>query len=143
MEETTIIKDNSNYVFISYPHADYKCVYCDLLDLYESGVKYWYDRGLTPGRNWMEEVEAKIKSPLCSGIIYYLSKNSFTPSMLFEINCSNNEQNKKKNYFSINISGKTPLEILFARGGESLKISQEDIAEIFNTSCDYIIIGKK
>ena len=137
------VKDNSNYVFISYPHADYKCVYFDLLEMYESGVKYWYDSGLTPGKNWEEEVASKIKDPLCSGIIYYLSKNSFTPSMLFEINCSSDAQNKTKNYLSINISGKGTLELLFERGKESLKISQEGIAEIFNTFTSAITFIKR
>ena len=97
------INDNSNYVFVSYAHKDYKCVYCDLLGLYDRGVKYWYDSGLTPGMNWEEEVRSHIVDPHCSGIIYYLSVNSFTPSMMFEINCSNTQlkgSNQLKNYLT-------------------------------------------
>ncbi len=41
--------EHSNYIFISYPHKDYKQVYCDLWDYYAEGVRYWYDRGLTAG----------------------------------------------------------------------------------------------
>ena len=59
-------KDGAKYIVVCYPQADYKCVYCDLLDLSAAGVKYWYDNGLSYGKSREEELASKIQDPLCS-----------------------------------------------------------------------------
>lgn len=71
------IAENQNYIFISYSHKDYKKVYADLAFLYREGVHFWYDRGLSAGKNWDAEVKERIENPRCSGVIFYLSENMF------------------------------------------------------------------
>ena len=142
------IGEHSNYIFISYAHNDYKQVYCDLWDYYAEGVRYWYDRGLTAGVDWEKEVRQKITDARCSGIVYYLSENSFTDSMAFEIGCAqevapdDSYGKSGRNYFSINIGGKQVMELLFeSRENGLIKTSQDKVTIIFNTfpeKCTFI-----
>lgn len=132
--------EHSNYIFISYPHKDYKQVYCDLWDYYAEGVRYWYDRGLTAGVDWEKEVRQKITDARCSGIVYYLSENSFTDSMAFEIGCAqevapdDSHGKSGRNYFSINIGGRQVMDLLFESQTKGLiKTSQDKVAIIFST----------
>ena len=140
--------EHSNYIFISYPHKDYKQVYCDLWDYYAEGVRYWYDRGLTAGVDWEKEVRQKITDARCSGIVYYLSENSFTDSMAFEISCAqevapdDSHGKSGRNYFSINLGGKQVMDLLFESQTKGLiKTSQDKVAIIFSTfpeKCTFI-----
>ncbi len=132
--------EHSNYIFISYPHKDYKQVYCDLWDYYAEGVRYWYDRGLTAGVDWEKEVRQKITDARCSGIVYYLSENSFTDSMAFEIGCAQEAApddsygKSGRNYFSINLGGRQVMDLLFESQKKGLiKTSQDKVAIIFST----------
>ena len=132
--------EHSNYIFISYPHKDYKQVYCDLWDYYAEGVRYWYDRGLTAGVDWEKEVRQKITDARCSGIVYYLSENSFTDSMAFEIGCAqevapdDSHGKSGRNYFSINLGGRQVMDLLFESQKKGLiKTSQDKVAIIFST----------
>jgi hypothetical protein len=132
--------EHSNYIFISYPHKDYKQVYCDLWDYYAEGVRYWYDRGLTAGVDWEKEVRQKITDARCSGIVYYLSENSFTDSMAFEIGCAqevapdDSYGKSGRNYFSINLGGRQVMDLLFESQKKGLiKTSQDKVAIIFST----------
>ena len=140
--------EHSNYIFISYPHKDYKQVYCDLWDYYAEGVRYWYDRGLTAGVDWEKEVRQKITDARCSGIVYYLSENSFTDSMAFEIGCAqevapdDSYGKSGRNYFSINLGGRQVMDLLFESQTKGLiKTSQDKVAIIFSTfpeKCTFI-----
>ena len=140
--------EHSNYIFISYPHKDYKQVYCDLWDYYAEGVRYWYDRGLTAGVDWEKEVRQKITDARCSGIVYYLLENSFTDSMAFVIGCAqevapdDSHGKSGRNYFSINLGGRQVMDLLFESQTKGLiKTSQDKVAIIFSTfpeKCTFI-----
>lgn len=112
------IDENQNYIFISYSHLDYKNVYADLADMYAAGVRFWYDKGLSAGRNWDDEVKSKIESPNCVGVIFYMSENLFksesaNKEIRIAYDASSNENKcNKKNYFGVNLTGKSSAEIL-------------------------------
>jgi len=44
------------YIFVSYAHEDAEVVFRHLLWLREHGVNVWYDDGISPGKNWRNEV---------------------------------------------------------------------------------------
>ncbi len=108
--------DEQNFVFISYAHKDYKTVYCDLLEFHKAGLRYWYDQGLPAGEDWQKIVEKQIKSGACAGVIFYMSDNLFVSrSVAKEIEYTTQggpDGSKGKKYFSINVCGKSPSEII-------------------------------
>ena len=98
-----------NYLFISYSHKDYKQVYSDIANLRFSGVRVWYDEGLSAGQDWREEVRKHLTDPCCSGVIFYLSENLFTSqSILYEVQLVQGN----KPYFSVNLTDRQPSQIL-------------------------------
>lgn len=117
-----MVREDQNYIFISYSHQDYKQVYSDLADMYEAGVRFWYDRGLTMGKDWDAVVSEKIQSPRCSGVIFYLSKNLFLSSAIKrEISIvtgrdeiTGQEISGAKGYFSVNLTDGAPSDIVFS-----------------------------
>ncbi len=107
------IKENQNYIFISYAHADYKKVYADLAVMYHAGVRFWYDRGLKAGKNWDSEVKERILSPNCCGVIFFISESLFlSKSANMEIDLVCGEDGVRKNYFCVNLSEEQPKGIL-------------------------------
>lgn len=129
----TIQKDQ-NYLFISYSHRDYKAVYSDLAYLYSRGVRLWYDKGLSVGRDWEMEVEEHIKHPNCCGIIFYISTNMFlSNSVLKEIEFTLKRKKgkiiHKKNYFCVNLHNGNITDILF----EAQKIQKENGLPLLDT----------
>ncbi len=113
------LKKNSHYIFISYSHKDYKKVYSDLADLYESDIPFWYDEGLPAGKNWDDVVREKMTDSRCAGIIFYLSENLFlSRSIQTEICIALGEENDstvpgiKKDYFCVNTTELAPSKIL-------------------------------
>ena len=108
------IADNQNYLFISYAHQDYKKVYADLAVLYQAGVRFWYDKGLSAGKNWDTEVKSVIENPRCCGVIFFISENSFlSKSVNQEIDLVIGEDNQvRKNYFCVNLTEEQPSRIL-------------------------------
>ena len=115
------LKDGTPYIFISYSHKDYKKVYCDLADLYENGIPFWYDSGLPAGKNWDDVVFEKMTDPNCVGVIFYLSENLFLSRSIqteIQIACGDDDDddgtlpNAKRDYFCINLTSKSPSEIL-------------------------------
>lgn len=108
------IAEQQNYIFISYSHKDYKAVYSDLADMYEAGVRFWYDSGLSAGKMWDEEVKDKITNPNCVGVIFYMSENLFkSESATLEIELTYNSAGENLlNYFSVNLTDKAPIDIL-------------------------------
>lgn len=110
---------NDSYVFISYSHKDYKKVYCDLADLYESGISFWYDGGLPAGKNWDDVVREKMTDARCSGVIFYLSENLFLSEALqteIRIACGEDGDSSatdtKNHYFCVNLTSSLPSKIL-------------------------------
>ncbi|MBR6784137.1 MAG: TIR domain-containing protein, partial [Clostridia bacterium] len=116
------IREDQNYIFVSYAHTDYKDVYKTLAFLYANGVRFWYDSGLTYGKNWDDEVRQKIRNPNCSGAVFFLSDNLFLSKSVIniELPCilgidSNGEKIAGVNpldYFSINLTVKLPGDIM-------------------------------
>ena len=114
------INENQNYIFISYSHKDYKYVYSDLADMYEAGVRFWYDSGLSAGKKWDQEVFEKIASPFCVGVVFYMSENLFLSrsagreiEITYAKQCEGAEQSHNEtNFFSVNLTDKLPKEIL-------------------------------
>ncbi len=113
------IGDNTRYIFISYSHKDYKKVYSDLADMYESDIPFWYDSGLPAGKNWDDVVREKMTDPRCAGIIFYLSENLFLSRSIqteIKIACGEDADSSmpkmKRDYFSVNIADKMPSEIV-------------------------------
>ncbi len=113
------LKKDSEYIFISYSHKDYKKVYCDLADLYESDIPFWYDEGLPAGKNWDDVVRERMTDSRCAGIIFYLSENLFlSRSIQTEICIACGKEGNpdtpsiKRDYFSVNLTDKSPSDIL-------------------------------
>lgn len=117
------VREGQSYVFISYAHADYKAVYRDLADLYEGGVRFWYDSGLHAGTAWDREVEEHLADPRCVGVVFYMSKNLFlSESVKREIALTTGVDKDTgeavpgavpKPYFSVNLTDRAPSDILF------------------------------
>ncbi|MBQ8409050.1 MAG: leucine-rich repeat protein [Clostridia bacterium] len=97
-------KDDSNYVFISYSHRDYKTVYNDLAFFSyntRKKVRFWYDEGLPAGNDWFAEAEKRLSDPNCVGVIFYLSENLLrSTAVLKEIEFV---KRLKKPYFTITL----------------------------------------
>ncbi len=114
------IGENQNFIFISYSHKDYKKVYADLADMYNAGVRFWYDKGLSAGKKWNDEVQEKLLNVNCVGVIFFMSKNLFlSQSAIREIELVCNlaldkgdNTNSIINYFSVNLTDKLPIQIL-------------------------------
>ena len=128
------IQKNQNYLFISYSHRDYKAVYSDLAHLYSRGIRFWYDKGLSVGKDWEQEVKAHIKHPNCCGIIFYISTNMFlSNSVLKEIEFTLKRKKgkiiHKKNYFCVNLHNGNITDILF----EAQKIQKEHGLPLLDT----------
>ena len=68
-----ILFQDGDYVFISYSTRDFKQVYCDILEMQRSGIKYWYDKDAAPGADWRAVIDEKIKNSKC--VLCYLSNN--------------------------------------------------------------------
>ena len=116
---------DEDYIFISYAHRDYKKVYADIAVMYEAGVRFWYDKGLSAGKNWDDEVLEKLTSPNCVGIIFYMSENLFLSQSAFReikmaYSLSQTEANADEpsfKHFSVNLTDKLPCRILFDSNG--------------------------
>ncbi|MCM1306439.1 MAG: TIR domain-containing protein [Bacteroides sp.] len=139
-----ILSDNVNgdYAFISYSSANFKPVYCDLLEMERKGINYWYDKGTRLGVDWKEIVRQRIKG--CSVVLYYMSADSIaSPAVIDELNYI---LQLKKPIICINLSGnnitsKTLIGIM--RGGVDKYINNLT-SETFKTICsacpDYIVM---
>ena len=89
-------------------------MYVDLALLYMSGVRFWYDRGLSAGKNWDTEVKDVIENPRCSGVIFYIGENLFlSRSVNREIELVlGDKKQPRKNYFGVNLSDEQPSHIM-------------------------------
>ena len=138
-----MVKDDQNYIFISYAHRDYKEVYADLAEMYEAGVRFWYDRGLPAGKDWDQEVKERIENPNCIGVIFYLSQNLFlSQSVNKEIDYTCNSKNDNedgatigKNYFCVNLTDFQPKDIL-----KAVMRMDDDVLEKSGIDMDRIVV---
>ena len=78
------------YMFISYAHKDAEIIFSEIKKFHDEGYNVWYDQGLTPGKEWDEEIaEALIASSL---VILFVSENSIkSKNVRNEINLALNE----------------------------------------------------
>ena len=94
-----------NYVFVSYAHKDFKCVYSDLAFFsYNTNkkVRFWYDEGLRAGEDWFIEARKHMSQPNCVGVIFYLSENLLRSKSVFkEIELV---KELEKPYFTVTLS---------------------------------------
>ena len=74
----------SDFFFVSYSHTDYKIIYKDIFQYQKEGVSVWFDRGMKPGTDWLENAEHFISQFACKGIIIYLSKTSLHSRAVLE-----------------------------------------------------------
>ncbi len=146
-----LFDDNQNYIFISYSHKDYKKVYADLADMYEAGVRFWYDKGLPAGKDWKDEVEKKLLNANCAGVLFFMSKNLFlsrSANREIEIVCNRTKDSKNSsenalNYFSVNLTQKMPIQTLSEAmqdgSGETLDMNMISVlCQIFPDSSTYL-----
>ncbi len=145
------IGESQNYIFISYSHEQYKAVYADLADMYEAGVRFWYDKDLSAGKKWHEEVLEKISDPRCVGVIFYICEDLFlSRSANREIEITYNLTKTcgdgsriPMNHFSVNLTNKLPIEILSSAmhygDGRTLDMHQIAIlSQMFPDDATYI-----
>lgn len=69
----TVYDGNANYIFVSYAHRDSDVVMPVLAYLIRRGYNVWYDEGITPGRDWDEFLDNKIKGELLFSLFYQWS----------------------------------------------------------------------
>ena len=78
---------DTNYIFVSYSHRDFKAVYNDLAFFSyntRKKVRFWYDEGLPAGENWLSEAKKRLSDPNCSGVVFYLSENLLRSSAVLK-----------------------------------------------------------
>lgn len=84
------INCSSDFFFVSYSHEDYKKVYKDIYQYQKEKVNVWFDRGLRPGGDWLENAEHFVSQFACKGVIIYFSKHSLrSEAVLNEIFLAN------------------------------------------------------
>ncbi len=69
--------ENSDFLFVSYKHDDAQIVSAIISELYEKGVRLWYDVDLHIGDNWLQIAGELIENPNCKGVIFFNSISSF------------------------------------------------------------------
>ena len=62
------------YIFISYAHDDKEQVFHLLALLSKHRIRFWYDKGLKAGDDYMETIGEKIRD--CSAFVFLVSSNS-------------------------------------------------------------------
>jgi TolB-like protein len=73
------------YIFVSYAHGDAAQVYPELQWLSKQGVNIWYDEGISPGREWREELGRAIRE--CSMLVFFVSATAVeSPHCRREVN---------------------------------------------------------
>ncbi len=111
---------NGNYFFVSYSHADYKQVYCDLIELIlrqQNGpCLFVYDNmpEFMAGKKWTTLVKNFITDPKCCGVIFYLSPDFILgKSTREEIGYTRDRFGAScEDYFSVNLTHSTPFKLL-------------------------------
>ncbi len=99
-------RKGDKYFFICYSTADFKSVYCDLVELYRRKIPFSYDGRLAGGIDWSQQIELRVSDEDCVGVVFYLSKNILKSNAVFrEIELV---KRYGKPYFSVNLEGNVP-----------------------------------
>ncbi len=64
----------SNYLFVTYAHADAEVVLADMQALRDGGIETWYDDGIPGGAMWRDELARRIRQS--SGVVCFISRHS-------------------------------------------------------------------
>ena len=67
------------YVFVCYAHADAGAVYNAITCLHQAGIHVWYDEGISPGRQWRDELAEAIGS--CALFVYFVSPSAVSSTI--------------------------------------------------------------
>jgi len=62
------------YVFVCYAHDDSAAVYSEIGRLHDAGINVWYDEGISPGREWTQELADAIDG--ASHVLFFVSRAS-------------------------------------------------------------------
>ncbi len=62
------------FTFVCYAHEDANVVYPELTALRGRGINFWYDEGISAGRNWREEIGRSLLGAHC--VLFYVSPAS-------------------------------------------------------------------
>jgi tetratricopeptide (TPR) repeat protein/TolB-like protein len=62
------------FTFVCYAHEDARVVYPELTALRARGINFWYDEGISAGRNWREEIGRSLLGAHC--VLFYVSPAS-------------------------------------------------------------------
>lgn len=77
-------KENKNYAFVSYSHADADIVLRCVNELRKSGFNIWTDEFLPYDQTgWDETVDSYIVNENCKRVLYFRSENSLTKENIF------------------------------------------------------------
>lgn len=132
---------NEDYVFISYSSENFKPVYCDLLEMERTGIRYWYDIGTHAGIDWKEDVRNVIKGS--SAVVFYMSAQSIaSAAVMDELNYA---LQLKKTIICINLSGnsvtsKTLKSIIRSEAEDLVNRFSSNTFKTICTACpDYIV----
>jgi len=61
----TAYKGNEPFIFVSYSHSDQLIVYKLIKQLHLDGFHIWYDEGLEPGTDWIDNTAMAIINSSC------------------------------------------------------------------------------
>ncbi len=67
-------RGNELYIFVSYAHADKAIVYPEIQLLHDRGCRIWFDEGITPAREWSEEIAQAINE--CSFFVVFMTSRA-------------------------------------------------------------------
>lgn len=67
-------KGTDPYIFVSYSHKDTRIVFTDIKRLHDKGYRIWYDEGISPTKEWSEEIATAIEKSAI--FIYFVSPRS-------------------------------------------------------------------
>ncbi len=62
------------YIFVSYAHTDSSRVFPEIKRFNELGCNVWYDEGITPGSEWLDEIANALLN--CSLLVVFISENA-------------------------------------------------------------------
>lgn len=131
----------SDFLFVSYRHADRDTVYGIVDILLSMGVRLWCDRDLQAGDNWNDRVKAIIEHPNCGGVIFFNSVNAFMSTPIAEERAITKEKQRVclergKPFLVLPVNiGKPSTTRLLKQTFEALADDDEEIDYRFPLSC--------
>jgi formylglycine-generating enzyme required for sulfatase activity len=87
------------FLFVSYCHRDRDIVYPEIVRLQNKGFRIWYDEGITPGKEWPEEIEDAL-SRAASFVVFVSPRAMSSENVRNEINYA---LRRKKPFLAIHI----------------------------------------